>query len=130
MLAEASEHQDVLPVLLHRILIFNNVVSGVRDLLPQEAAIFTQDKMSSAFSWDFFHAFFGSGDAGRDDDCLTSPCSSRALFFDSFIFDGEDFILVVTSVSTRIHSGATGLAAAAVVEIRIYSQMAWMQMQM
>ena len=69
--------------------------------------LFTGDKISSVFNFDFFRAFFVSGGAGRDDDCPSSPRSSQALFFDSRIFDGDDFILVVMSVFTRIRSGAT-----------------------
>jgi hypothetical protein len=40
-----------------------------------------------------------------------SVCSIRALFFDT-VFVGEDFILVVTHVFTRIRSGAAGVVAA------------------
>jgi hypothetical protein len=39
------------------------------------------------------------------------PFSTWLLFFDIWDFDGDAFILVVTSVFTRIRSGAARVAA-------------------
>jgi hypothetical protein len=66
--------------------------------------------MSSDSNLDFFHTFIGSSSAGWEEDCPASPCSAWIFFFDSYVFMGEDFILVVTSVFTRIRSKATRVA--------------------
>jgi hypothetical protein len=68
-------------------------------------------RMSSVFSFSFFHSFPGFGGAGREDDCPTSPASSRLLFFNApvfVLFTSEDFILLVTSIFTRIDRGLRG----------------------
>jgi hypothetical protein len=72
---------------------------------------------SSVFALDFFHSRFGSGhggDTGGDVPAADPAASSRALFFPSavfVIFDGDDFILQVHGVFTRIRSGATVVAS-------------------
>jgi hypothetical protein len=48
-------------------------------------------------------------EGGDDDDWLVSPASSRPLFFDTPVFElfaGDDFIVQVTRVFTRIRSEA------------------------
>jgi hypothetical protein len=72
---------------------------------------------SSVLALDFFHSQFGSGrgeDTGGDVPAADPAASSRALFFPPTVFrafDGEDFILQVQGVFTRIRSGATAVAS-------------------
>jgi hypothetical protein len=64
------------------------------------------------FAFAFFHSFAGLGrgeEGSNGDDWPTSPASSRLLFFDPPVFlllAGDPFILQVTDVFSRIHSGA------------------------
>jgi hypothetical protein len=68
---------------------------------------------------DFFHSLFGlgrGGDVGGDESRADPSASLRDLFFPApapaFAFlDGEDFILQVHRVFTRIHSGVLLVAS-------------------
>jgi hypothetical protein len=67
---------------------------------------------SSVFIFDFFHSRLGSGrggDIGGAAPAAAPAASSRPLFFPAVFadLDGDDFILQVHGVFTRIHSGAT-----------------------
>jgi hypothetical protein len=61
---------------------------------------------------DFFHSLFGFGrgrDVGGIDPLADPDASSRDLFFPApvfMVFDGDDFILQMQRVFTRILSGA------------------------
>jgi hypothetical protein len=65
---------------------------------------------------DFFHSLFGfgrGGDVGGVDPWADPATSSRDLFFPApvfMLFDGEDFILQMHRVFTRIRSGASLVA--------------------
>jgi hypothetical protein len=71
---------------------------------------------SSIFVFDFFHSRFRSGhggDIGGAAPAADPAATSRPLFFPSVAFvvlDGDDFILQVDGVFTRIRSGATLVA--------------------
>jgi hypothetical protein len=71
---------------------------------------------SSVFAFDFFHSRFRSGrggDIGGAAPAADPAASSWLLFFSPVVFvvlDGDDFILQVHSVFTRIRSGATPVA--------------------
>jgi hypothetical protein len=71
---------------------------------------------SSVFVFDFFHSRFGSGrggDIGGTAPAADPTASLRPLFFLSVAFvvlHGDDFILQVHDVFTRIRSGATPVA--------------------
>jgi hypothetical protein len=79
--------------------------------------LFTSASKSSVFAFDFFHSFFGLGrgrDVGGDESWEDPVTSSRDLFFLVQVFmllDGEDFILQVHRVFTRIRSGASLVAS-------------------
>jgi hypothetical protein len=67
---------------------------------------------SSVFSFDFFHSRLGSargGDVGSAAPVAAAAASSRPLFFPATFanLDGEDFILQVQGVFTRIRLGTT-----------------------
>jgi hypothetical protein len=67
---------------------------------------------SSVFIFDFFHSRLGSGrggDIGGATPAAAPTASSRPLFFPAIfaVLDGDDFILQVHDVFTRIRSGAT-----------------------
>jgi hypothetical protein len=74
--------------------------------------LFTSASKSSVFALDFFHSLFGfgrRGEVGGVDPWADPAASSRDLFFPApvfMLFDGEDFILQMHRVFTRIHSGA------------------------
>jgi hypothetical protein len=109
-LHEPREHQDLIRVLLHWIGIFSGGVPQINLLLPEE---FTVDKGEDVNSLQFclLPLLRRVRRGGADDDCPTSPASSRLLFFDAPVFVffvREDFILPVMSVFTRIRSGAAG----------------------
>jgi hypothetical protein len=71
---------------------------------------------SSVFAFDFFHSRFGSGRGGDISGAAPAAdpaASSRLLFFPPVVFmvlDGDDFILQVHGVFTRIRSGAAPVA--------------------
>jgi hypothetical protein len=70
---------------------------------------------SSVFVFDFFHSRFGSGrggDIGGAAPAADPAASSWLLFFPAAfaVLDGDDFILQVHGVFTRIRSGATAVA--------------------
>jgi hypothetical protein len=73
--------------------------------------LLTKVRMSSVFSFSFFHSFtgLGRGDEGADDDDWpASPASSRLLFFNTpvfLLFARDPFTLQVTGVFTHIRSG-------------------------
>jgi hypothetical protein len=73
--------------------------------------LFSRVSKSSVFAFDFFHSRFGSGrggDTGGDVPAADPAASSRPLFFPPVVFvvlDGDDFILQVHDVFTRIRSG-------------------------
>jgi hypothetical protein len=73
-------------------------------------------RKSSVFAFDFFHSQFGSGrggDIGGAAPAADPAASSRLLFFPPVVFvvlDGDEFILQVHDVFTRIRSGATPVA--------------------
>jgi hypothetical protein len=75
--------------------------------------LFTSASWSSVFALDFFHSLFGFGRGGEVsgvDPWADPVASSRDLFFPVsvfMLFDGEDFILQVHRVFTRIRSGAS-----------------------
>jgi hypothetical protein len=75
--------------------------------------LFTSASKSSVFTFDFFHSLFGfgrGGDVGGVDPWADPAASSRDLFFPApviMLFDGEDFILQMHWVFTRIRSGAS-----------------------
>jgi hypothetical protein len=78
--------------------------------------LFTSASKSSVLALDLFHSLFGFGRGGDVDgvDPWADPAtSSRDLFFPAPVFmllDGEDFILQVHRVFTRIRSGASLVA--------------------
>jgi hypothetical protein len=78
----------------------------------QRKPLFTSASRSSVFALDFFHSLFGfgrGGEVGGVDPWADPVASSRDLFFPTsvfMLFDGEDFILQVQRVFTRIRSGA------------------------
>jgi hypothetical protein len=78
--------------------------------------LFTRASRSSVFILDFFHSLFGlerGGDVGGDDPWADPSASLRDLFFLAPTFeplDGDDFILQVHGVFTRIRWGATLVA--------------------
>jgi hypothetical protein len=75
--------------------------------------LFTSASRSLVFTLDFFHSLFGfrrGGEVGGVDPWADPAASSRDLFFlvpVFMLFDGEDFILQMHRVFTRIHSGAS-----------------------
>jgi hypothetical protein len=77
--------------------------------------LFTRASRSSVFIFDFFHSLFElerAGDVGGDDPWADPSTSLRDLFFPTPApafapMDGEDFILQVHRVFTRIRSGAS-----------------------
>jgi hypothetical protein len=75
--------------------------------------LFTRASRSSVFILDFFHSLFGlrhGGDVGGDDPWADPSASLQDLFFSAPTFeplDGDDFILQVHGVFTRIRSVAT-----------------------
>jgi hypothetical protein len=77
----------------------------------QRKPLFTSASRSSVFALDFFHSLFGfgrGGEVGGVDPWADPVASSRDLFFPTsvfMLFDGEDFILQVQRVFTRIRSG-------------------------
>jgi hypothetical protein len=79
--------------------------------------LFTNASKSSVLALDFFHylcGFVRGGDVGGVDPWADPPTSSRDLFFLVTVFmllDGEDFILQVHRVFTRIRSGASLVAS-------------------
>jgi hypothetical protein len=76
--------------------------------------LFSSAYRSSVLAFDFFHSLLGfgrGGDIGGVDPAADPAASSRDLFFPPAVFmllDGEDFILQVQRVFTRIHSGGCG----------------------
>jgi hypothetical protein len=81
--------------------------------------LFTSASRSSVFILDFFHSLVGlgrEGDVGGVDPWADHSTSLRDLFFlaPALAFaplDGDDFILQVHRVFTRIRSGATLVAS-------------------
>jgi hypothetical protein len=81
--------------------------------------LFTNVSKSSVFALDFFHSLFGlgrGGDVGGDESRSDPSASLRDLFFPApapvfMLLDGEDFILQVHRVFTRIRSGASLVAS-------------------
>jgi hypothetical protein len=81
--------------------------------------LFTRASRSSVFIFDFFHSLFRlgrGGDVCGDDPWADHSASLRDLFFPApapaFVhLDGEDFILQVHRVFTRILSGASLVAS-------------------
>jgi hypothetical protein len=79
----------------------------------QRKPLFTSASRSSVFALDFFHSLFGfgrGGEVGGVDPWADPVASSRDLFFLApvfMLFDGEDFILQMHWVFTRIRSGAS-----------------------
>jgi hypothetical protein len=75
--------------------------------------LFTGASKSSVFALDFFHSLFGfgrGGEVGGVDPWADPATSSRDLFppvLVFMLFDGEDFILKMHRVFTRIRSGAS-----------------------
>jgi hypothetical protein len=75
--------------------------------------LFTSASRSSVFALNFFHSLFGfgrGGEAGGVDPWADPAALSRDLFFPEpvfMLFDGEDFILQVQQVFTRIRSGVS-----------------------
>jgi hypothetical protein len=73
--------------------------------------LFTSTSKSSVFALDFFDSLFGferGGDVGDVDPWADPAASSQDLFFPApvfVLFDGEDFILQMHRVFTRIRSG-------------------------
>jgi hypothetical protein len=73
--------------------------------------LFTSASKSSVLALDLFHSLFGfgrRGDVGGIDPWVDPAASSRDLFFPApvfMLFDGEDFILQMHRVFTRIRSG-------------------------
>jgi hypothetical protein len=72
----------------------------------------TKASRSSVFNLAFFHSLAGLGRRvdGGDNFVAASSASLRVLFFPAPVFtllDGDAFIFQVTSVFTRIRSGAT-----------------------
>jgi hypothetical protein len=78
----------------------------------QRKPLFTRAGRFSVFALYFFHSFFRferGGEVGGVDPWADPAASSRDLFFPALVFmlfDGEDFILQVHRVFTRIRSGA------------------------
>jgi hypothetical protein len=72
--------------------------------------LFTSASKSSVFALDFFHSLLGfgcGGDVGGVDPWADPTASSRDLLFPALVFmlfDGEDFILQMHQVFTRIRS--------------------------
>jgi hypothetical protein len=79
----------------------------------QRKPLFTSASRSSVFALDFFHALFGFGRGGEVDGVYLwadPAASSRDLFFlvpVFMLYDGEDIILQMHRVFTRIRSGAS-----------------------
>jgi hypothetical protein len=81
--------------------------------------LFTSASKSSVFALDFFHSLFGlgrGGDVGGDESRADPSATLRDLFFPTPApafapLDGEDFILQVNRVFTRIRSGALLVAS-------------------
>jgi hypothetical protein len=81
--------------------------------------LFTRASRSSVFIFDFFHSLFGlghAGDVGGDHPWADSSVSLWDLFFSAPAsafapLDGEDYILQVHEVFTRIRSGASMAAS-------------------
>jgi hypothetical protein len=75
--------------------------------------LFTSASKSSVFAFDFFHSLFGfgrGGEVGGVDPWADPAASSRDLFFPTpvfMLFNGEDFILQMHRVFTRIRSRAS-----------------------
>jgi hypothetical protein len=75
--------------------------------------LFTSASKSSVFAFDFFQSLFRfgrGGEVGGIDPWADPATSSRDLFFPApvfMLFDGEDFVLQMHRVFTRIHSGAS-----------------------
>jgi hypothetical protein len=75
--------------------------------------LFTSASKSSVFALDFFHSLFEfgrGGEVGGIDPWADPAASSRYLFFPTpvfMLFDGEDFILQMHRVFTRIRSRAS-----------------------
>jgi hypothetical protein len=80
--------------------------------------LFTSASKSSVFALDFFHSLSGfgrEGDVGGVNSWADLVASSRDLFFlvsapVFMLLDGEDFILQVHQVFTRIRSGSSLVA--------------------
>jgi hypothetical protein len=78
--------------------------------------LFTSASKSSIFALDFFHSLFGfgrGGEVGGVNSYADPAASSQDLFFQGpvfMLFDGEDFILQMHRVFTRIRSGASLVA--------------------
>jgi hypothetical protein len=79
--------------------------------------LFSSTSRSSVFAFDFFHSWLGfghGGDTGSDVPAADPAASSRDIFYPPAVFkllNGEDFILQVHRVFTRIRSGATTVAS-------------------
>jgi hypothetical protein len=79
----------------------------------QRKPLFTSASKSSVFALDFFHSLFGfgrGGEVGGVDPWADPAASSQDLFFPVpvfMLFNGDDFILQMHQVFTRIHSGAS-----------------------
>jgi hypothetical protein len=79
--------------------------------------LFTSASRSSVFAFDFFHSLFRfgrGGEVGGVDPWADPAASSRDLFYPApvfMLFDGEDFILQMQWVFTRIRSGVSSEAS-------------------